>query len=128
MKLIGKGSKPYSILTAKCPKCHEGEMFVDPNPYRLRNMDQMHASCSVCGQEYEPEPNFYYGAMYVSYAYTVALFVAVYIVCGVWIGLGMWTTVGILAGTLVALGPWLFRLARVTYLNFFVSYDPKAKD
>jgi hypothetical protein len=46
----------------------------------------------------------------------------------VWIGLGMWTTVGILAGTLVALGPWLFRLARVTYLNFFVSYDPKAKD
>lgn len=102
-------------------------MFVDPNPYHLRTMDQMHASCSVCGQDYEPEPNFYYGAMYVSYAYTVALFVAVYIICGVWIGLAMWTTVGILAATLVALGPWLFRIARVTYLNFFVSFAPKTK-
>ncbi len=126
MKLIGKGSKPYSIATAKCPKCHEGEMFEDPNPYHLKNMDKMYASCSVCGQDYEPEPNFYYGAMYVSYAYTVALFVAVYIICGVWLGWSMWPTVGALAGTLVVLGPYLFRIARVTYLNFFVHYDADA--
>jgi uncharacterized protein (DUF983 family) len=127
MKLIGKGSKPYSILTAKCPRCHEGEMFVDSNPYNLRNMDKMHASCGVCGQEYEPEPNFYYGAMYVSYGYTVALFVAVYVIFGVWLDWAMWPTVGALAATLVGLGPWLFRIARVTYLNIFVAYDPKAK-
>jgi hypothetical protein len=39
----------------------------------------------------------------------------------------MWPTVGALAATLVGLGPWLFRIARVTYLNIFVAYDPEAK-
>ena len=38
----------------------------------------------------------------------------------------MWPTVGTLAGTLVVLGPYLFRIARVTYLNFFVHYDADA--
>ena len=57
-------------------------MFQNPNPYRLDSMFEMHADCSVCGLDYEPEPNFYYGAMYVSYAYTVALFVAVYLIFG----------------------------------------------
>jgi uncharacterized protein (DUF983 family) len=126
MKLIGKGSKSYSILAAKCPQCHEGEMFQNPNPYRLASMFEMHAKCSVCGLEYEPEPNFYYGAMYVSYGYTVALFVAVYVIFAVFLGWTMWPTVGALAVTLVALGPFLFRVARVTYLNIFVHFDPNA--
>lgn len=124
--MFGKGSKLYSIATAKCPKCHEGDLFLDPNPYHLKNMDKMHVNCPVCEQPSEPEPNFYYGAMYVSYAYTVALFVATYIISAVFIGLGMWTTVGILGGVLVVLGPYLFRLSRITYLNFFVKYDPNA--
>ena len=101
-------------------------MFQNPNPYRLDSMFEMHADCSVCGLDYEPEPNFYYGAMYVSYAYTVALFVAVYVIFAVFLGWAMWPTVGVLALILVALGPFLFRVARVTYLNIFVHYDPNA--
>ena len=101
-------------------------MFQNPNPYRLSTMFDMHAACSVCGLEYEPEPNFYYGAMYVSYAYTVALFVAVYVIFAVFLGWPMWATVGALALILVALGPFLFRVARVTYLNIFVHFDPNA--
>jgi len=38
----------------------------------------------------------------------------------------MWPTVGALALILVALGPFLFRVARVTYLNIFVHFDPNA--
>lgn len=64
--------------------------------------------------------------MYVSYAYTVALFITTYIICAVFFGLGMWTTIGILGALLVVLGPYLFRLARITYFNFFVHYDPNA--
>jgi uncharacterized protein (DUF983 family) len=101
-------------------------MFQNPNPYRVASMFEMHAKCSVCGLEYEPEPNFYYGAMYVSYGYTVALFVAVYVIFAVFLGWTMWPTVGALALILVALGPFLFRVARVTYLNIFVHFDPNA--
>jgi uncharacterized protein (DUF983 family) len=118
--------KLQSIFQGKCPKCLEGVLFLDSNPYHLRNMGKMHPNCPVCGEATEPEPNFYYGAMYVSYAYTVALFVATYLLAAVIFGLGMWPTIGILTGLLVMLGPYLFRLSRITYLNFFVHYDPAA--
>ena len=51
---------------------------------------------------------------------------AVYVIFGVFLGWTMWPTVGALALTLVALGPFLFRVARVTYLNIFVHFDPNA--
>ncbi len=124
--MFGKGHKLYSIFKAKCPKCHEGELFLDANPYHLKNMGMMHDQCPVCRQPSEPEPNFYYGAMYVSYAYTVALFIATYVLASWIYGLGMWPTIGLLTGLLVILGPYLFRLSRITYLNFFVHYDPEA--
>lgn len=121
-----KGTKVYSITQSKCPKCMEGDLYPDPNPYHLRKLSDMNDRCSACNQNFEPEPNFYYGAMYVSYAYTVALFVAVYIIFGVWMDWSMWPTVGALAALLVLLGPLLFRLARTTWLNFFVHYDKDA--
>ena len=75
--MFGKGSKLYSIFKMKCPSCHEGDFFTTKNAYNLKKVAEMHARCPVCNQSYEPEPNFYYGSMYVSYAYTVALFVAI---------------------------------------------------
>lgn len=104
----------------------EGDIFLDNNPYHLKNMSKMHARCSECNQNFEPEPNFYFGAMYVSYAYTVALFVAVYIIVEVFLGLGMWAMLGALGGVLVLLSPLLFRLARITWLSIFVHYDKEA--
>ena len=120
--LLGKGSKLYSIFGMKCPRCHEGDFFKTKNPYSLKHLSEMHNRCPVCNQNYEPEPNFYYGAMYVSYAYTVAIFVAVYVTCKVFIGLSFWTSISILALVLLAIGPYLFRISRVTWLNFFVKY------
>ena len=37
----------------------------------------MNANCPACNQHYEPEPGFYWGAMYISYAFSVAIVVAV---------------------------------------------------
>jgi hypothetical protein len=48
------------------------------------------------------------------------------VIFAVFLGWAMWPTVGALAVTLVALGPFLFRVARVTYLNIFVHFDPNA--
>lgn len=124
---IGKGSKFYSIIKAKCPACHEGEMFNDPNPYHLKTLADMPSHCSVCDQVYEPEPNFYYGAMYVSYAYTVAISVAIYIIVAVFLGLGMWETIIALGVILVGFSPVLFRISRSTWLNIFVHFKPKAQ-
>ena len=120
--MFGKGSKIYSITQSKCPACHEGDIFESAHAYDLKNMSKTYTHCSECGQAYEPEPNFFYGAMYVSYAYAVALFVAIYIIGAVFLGLGMWPIIGLLLGSLVVLAPLLFRLSRVTWMNIFIHY------
>lgn len=121
--MLGKGSKLYSMFKMKCPRCHEGEFFKTKNPYDFKHIFEMHEHCPKCGQSYNPEPNFYYGAMYVSYAYTVALFVSVYVTCKFIIGLSMWQSLGIFGAVLLLIGPYLFRLSRITWLNLFVKYD-----
>ena len=124
--MFGKGSKVYSIFKMKCPKCNAGDLFVNKNPYKFSEMSKMNESCDTCKQNYSPEPNFYYGAMYVSYGFSVALFVAVYIISAVFFGLGIWETIGVLAVVLISLSPYLFRLSRSTYINLFVHYDKEA--
>jgi uncharacterized protein (DUF983 family) len=84
----------------------------------------MPKNCSNCGQKYELEPSFYYGAMYVSYGYTVAIFIAVYLITKFIFDWGIWGTVSGLALVLLLLGPYILRLSRSTYINLFVQYDP----
>lgn len=106
----------------------EGDIYPDNNPYHLKKLSDFNERCNVCDQNFEPEPNFYYGAMYVSYGYTVALFVAVYIIFSIWMDWSMWPTVSALGVILVILGPFLFRLSRTTWLSLFVHYDKDAAD
>ena len=64
--------------------------------------------------------------MYVSYGYTVALFVAVYVVFSFWMGWSMWPTITALGVILMLLGPLLFRVARTTWPSLFVHFDNTA--
>jgi uncharacterized protein (DUF983 family) len=119
-----KGQKLYSILGMKCPRCHEGNLFSNKHPFPLSEMGKMPETCPNCGLKYEREPSFFYGSMYVSYGYSVAVFVAVYIISSLFLGFDIWTTVGILAAVLILVSPWVFRLSRSTWINLFEKYDP----
>ena len=123
-----KGTKFYSIFGMKCPKCHEGEIFQDPNPYHFKNLFKIYDHCDHCGQKFEPEPNFYYGSMYVSYAYSVAIFVASWVIGKFFLGLSIGEIFILIAVALLFLTPYMFRLSRVTWLNFFIHYDKSNKD
>ena len=72
-----KGTKLYSIFKLKCPKCHEGEFF-ESRLYDLKKLGHVLEECPTCKTSYVPEPGFYFGAMYVSYALGVALFVTIW--------------------------------------------------
>lgn len=124
--MLKKGTKLYSILTGSCPKCHEENMYVDKNPYHLKDIYNMHESCSHCGLHYKIEPSFFYGAMYVSYALTVAIGVAAFIIAKVFIGLDLITSFVAIIAALVILMPVTARLARNIYINIFVHYDKDA--
>jgi len=117
-----------SVVQQRCPRCREGRLFKESNPYKTGALGAMPEQCSVCGQPFQLEPSFYYGSMYVSYGYTVAIFVAVLVLAYGVFGLGIWGVVGILAAVLLALGPVLFRLSRSTWIHMFVRYEPGKRD
>lgn len=119
-----KGKRLYSILRLKCPRCHGSGLFINRSPFPLKELSKMPEHCKVCDLKFEREPSFFYGSMYISYAYGVAVFVAVFVLVDLLLGYGIWTTVGTLALVQLLASPWIFRLSRSTWINLFVSYDP----
>ncbi|WP_070137922.1 DUF983 domain-containing protein [Crocinitomix algicola] len=121
-----KGTRLYSILNSKCPKCQEGDFHVSKNAYDFNNFGKNHDYCSHCGFKYEQEPGFFYGAMYVSYALTVAFSVAIGVAIFVLFPSSSYLVylISILVG-LVVLMPLSFRLSRIIWLNLFHHYDEK---
>lgn len=113
----------------RCPRCRHGAMFNNRNPWRLSKVFDMPRKCTVCGQPFELEVGFWYGTGYVSYALSVAFSVASFVAWFVLIGMStkdnrffVWLTLNVVL--LVVLQPWIMRLSRVIYLNFFVKYNP----
>ena len=76
MKLIPKGSKLYSIIHLKCPRCHRGKFLQSP-AYNMSKITRVRSHCEECNLNYKIEPSFYYGSMYVSYAVGVAIMVTI---------------------------------------------------
>lgn len=115
--------KLFSILRFKCPHCHEGEFFVDRNPYHLRQAGELLDRCPVCQRKYEPEPGFYYGGMYVAYAFGVAVFATIYTAMIILFpNAPLWLDATLVIVAIVALAPWLYALSKTTWANLFFSY------
>ncbi|MFN6115916.1 MAG: DUF983 domain-containing protein [Flavobacteriales bacterium] len=121
--MFKKGSKAYSIVHKKCPFCHEGAFFVDDNPYNLSKAGDLLEECPVCHRKYLPEPGFYYGGMYVSYALAVAFFVTIYVAIQVlYPEAPLWLYATLSLGGLVVLGPWMYALSKMIWANLFFKY------
>lgn len=95
----------------------------------------MYPKCNVCGEDFKREPGFYFGAAYVSYALTVALWVAVLVALITfdalnWIDYSFFENplTFLLSGiiSLIVLLPVIYRLSRSIWLNFFINYNRKA--
>ncbi len=123
---ILKGNKLYSIFTGTCPVCHEGEMYVEGNPYKLKKVLKMHDRCSHCGTKFKMEPSFFYGAMYVSYAVGVAIAVAAFVIAYFFMGLDRHITFITIILALVITFPLILRISRNIWINFFMSYRKEA--
>ena len=52
-------------------------MFVNERVYTWTNMGEVKDKCSTCGASLKPETGFYFGAAYVSWGLTVALWISV---------------------------------------------------
>jgi hypothetical protein len=121
-------ASPLQLLACKCPRCRKGDMFQHSNPWNLKHTMKMNKECPVCKQPFTIEVGFYYGSSYVSYGLSIALSVATLIAWWVLIGFSLddnrfFYWIGFNAVFLIAVQPYLMRLARTGWLAFFVRYD-----
>lgn len=119
-------SKLSSMLACKCPRCRSGKVFsgsaFDPTGFSKTN-----DYCPVCQLKFEHETGFFWGAMYVSYAFST-LFMIVFGVLAVnnnW----SWNKIVITVITSsVLLVPFSYRYSRILLLYFispFRNFDPE---
>lgn len=123
----------WNLAACKCPRCREGNMFIESNPYKRKNFMKMPETCPVCGQYFDIEVGFYYGSSYVSYAFSIAISAATIVAWWLLIGFSTednrifyWLAAN--AVILLVLQPVLMRLARTFWLAFFVRYDADWRD
>ena len=84
----------------------------------------MHESCPHCGEIFDKEPGYFYGAMYVSYALMVGLFLISWGINSFWIGASALAYLLFTSILIVILSPLTFRVSRLVWLNFFIRFDP----
>ena len=123
---VFKGTKIYSIFTFSCPRCQKGKVFKYKNPYRFSfdEMGEIHKNCPNCGKDLEPEPSFYTGAMYVSYAISVAIVVGFFLAAKVLFShINYNSLIALTMGVGVLLAPLNFRISRMIWANIFMKYE-----
>lgn len=116
-------TKVYSILNNKCPHCNQGNFFKTNHPYNLKEFGIMNKKCDKCNEDFIKEPGYYFGASYVSYALTVGLGIGLYLLLGILLEMETIPFLVIFSSLLIALLPLLYRVSRLIWINFFVSYS-----
>lgn len=114
-----------ALYSGKCPRCHKGDIF----KHKLMDISgfwKMNSHCPHCEVTFEPEPGFYFGAMFVSYALSVVLFATIGITLYVTINPADWIYLVAITVGAVLFTPFSFRYSRILFLYFFggIHFDP----
>lgn len=126
--MFKKGSKLYSIVNGKCPNCHEGAFFKYGITFHPTKVTELHENCPNCNFKYMMEPSFFYGAMYVNYGITVAVSITTFLIAKLVFDFNLLYSFLMVVAALVVLAPINLRLARILWINMFVSYQQKDKE
>src|SRR4030095_935679 len=115
-----------SIFNMTCPRCRKGKMFI--TPFDIKKPLQMHKRCEVCGQKFEPETGFYYGAMFMSYLFIAFLSFTIVSINIFLLGIQVELAFGILLVILAIIYIWNLKFSRSIWIHIVVKYDPTYKE
>ncbi len=112
-----KGNKLKAMMLGKCPQCEKGDIFIS-KWWQIAEFSKMNKICPNCQVNFEVEPGFFYGAMYMSYGFSLMIMI--------FGGVLIYNVFNdppvlyyVVPITLVSLlfAPWNFRISRVFYLH-----------
>jgi uncharacterized protein (DUF983 family) len=116
--------KSKAIWQGKCPRCHQGDLFKYPLS-NISRFSEMNATCPNCSAPFTPEPGFYYGALFVSYAFNVALMVMVFVFLYLFTSPPDWVYGAALVAVSILFIPISFRYSRILFLHWFGGLQNK---
>lgn len=109
-------SLTMAIASANCPRCREGKLF-SVSLFSYLKLTDINKTCKVCGANLNPEPDFYYGAMYISYGFSVALVITALTAINVLVEKPeLWMYLTIVVVLNIVLLPVMLRYSKVLYL------------
>lgn len=105
-----------AAMQARCPRCRTGYLF-SGKTYGIKTQ-KMHEKCEHCNLRFEREPGYFYVAMFVSYAFSVAQMVIVSLLVYLLTGIddSFWLYLVVVLSVVVLLAPFNYRYSRVVQL------------
>lgn len=105
-----------AFIKGKCPSCKKGNIFF-ANYIFTKKFFMTNTKCAVCNYTFEPEPGFYYGAMYISYMFSVAIaFASSCMVFLFFHSPSNWDYIITITLIILLLSPFNYRYSRIVYL------------
>ena len=120
-----KKTRSSAIFNGKCPRCRDGNMFKTA-VFTFNNFTKMNQRCPNCNLNFEVEPGFFFGALYISYIFSVGIFAVVTIILFVFFDdPESRVYIGAVIFLSIILYPFNYRFSRIIYLHLFgrVKYD-----
>ena len=107
-----------NTIREKCPFCEKGDVFIKRKFFL--QPPKMYSNCEVCGRDFDGEPGYYFGAMYVSYAIAVAAGIATFIAARFIFGITSFdATVAWIAAVIFLISYKNFKWSRIIWLRIF---------
>jgi hypothetical protein len=113
-------SRFKSIIEGKCPNCEAEKIFYRPGNILLLRAPKMHESCSKCAHVYEKELGFFYGAMYISYGFSVIEMLILYTILYNLID-NVWLIIGGLVLFISLMGFINYKYSRILWMYLFTK-------
>ncbi|MGZ3865351.1 MAG: hypothetical protein ACXVJI_23315 [Mucilaginibacter sp.] len=106
------------MLQGKCPHCGKGYVFIKGE--KLLQMPVMHEHCQECNYQFDREPGYFLGAMYLSYGFAVIQAITIFLLVHfLFPALAtIWTPVFIMLVILI-FAKTNYKLSRVMYIHIF---------
>lgn len=120
--MSAKPNALISMLLGKCPRCRKGKVFTH-RVYHIFHYSEVKDHCPVCGVKLEPEPGFFWGAMYFSYALNVAVSIVTgFLLFFVFNDPDLWVYISVIVPAILILTPPMVRFSRLLMMYLIAPY------
>lgn len=110
--------KVVYIAKGKCPDCGKGDVYEKKR--RWIQLPKMNSNCEHCGYNFNGEPGYFLGAMYVSYAMAVFEGLVTFFIASLFMkefsGISLAL---IITGVIVVFSIPNFKFSRIIWMNLF---------